>query len=91
MVTREALADDSVNDSILVCLTFRCVGTPARRAGVPQRFARPRPEHMPAHSPSSSGPTRIVAQATPSGQEGVKRAYVQDHAAQFSTANPASA
>ena len=44
MVTREALADDSVNDSILVCLTFRCVGTPARRAGVPQRFARPRPE-----------------------------------------------
>ncbi len=31
-------------------------------------------EHMPAHSPSSSGPTRSVAQATPSGQEGVKRA-----------------
>ena len=31
-------------------------------------------EHMLAHSPSSPGPTRSVAQAKPSGQEGVKRA-----------------
>ncbi|WP_369792779.1 hypothetical protein [Thiomonas sp. FB-Cd] len=31
-------------------------------------------EHMPAHSPSSPGPTHSVAQAKPSGQEGIKRA-----------------
>ena len=33
MVTPDALAGDSTNDSILGCLTFRCLGTSTQRAG----------------------------------------------------------
>ena len=43
----------------------------ARSRGV---SGRPMSEHLPAHSPSWPGPMRSVTQATPTVQEGVKRA-----------------
>ena len=51
---------------------MHCAGAAASHGDHNGLFGRV--EHLPAHSPSWPGPMRSVTQATPTVQEGVKRA-----------------